>query len=154
MPGTTEELVQNLIDLKVARRSSRGKPAERVRRVEGRVLKSVGNGITKAVAARVLGVSVPTVDKWIARGQIPTVANGSGPRRVALGPLVDLATLVEELRESGQTEGLVAAALLRLEQEDPAYRKDFDELYGESLEAVKRGDLVPATIPDTFGPED
>lgn len=154
MASTTEELVQNLVDLKVAERSSRGKPAERVRRVEGRVRKRVGTGVSKAVAARVLGVSVPTVDKWIARGRIPTILNRSGPRRVALSPLVDLAALVEELRDAGQTDGLVAAALLRLEQEDPVYRKDFDELYGGSLAAAQRGDLVPATIPDTFDPED
>ena len=154
MAGSTEELVQDLVDLKVARRSSRGKPAERMRLVEGRVCKRVGAGVPKAVAARVLGVSVPTVDKWVARGRIPTVLNGSGPRRVALSALVDLAARVEELRDQGQTEGLVAAALLRLEQEDPVYRDNFDELYGSSLAAAERGDLVPATIPETFGPED
>lgn len=154
MAGAAEELVQNLIDLKVAQRSSRGKPAERVRRVEGRVRKRVGAGVSKAVAARVLGVSAPTVDKWITRGRIPTIDSGSGPRRVALSGLVDLAVVVEELRDRGQTDGLVAAALLRLEQEDPVYRKNFKELYGDSLAAAQRGDLVPATIPDTFGPND
>jgi excisionase family DNA binding protein len=150
----TEELVQNLIDLKIAQRSSRGTPAERVRRVEGRVRRQVGPGVPKAVAARVLGVSVPTVDKWITRGRIPTIRTGDGPRRVAVIALVDLAAVVEELRERGQTEGLVAAALLRLEQADSVYRDDLGELYGDSLTATQRGELVPATIPDTFGPED
>jgi hypothetical protein len=154
MAGATEELVRNLVDLKVAGRSSRGEPAERVRRVERRVRESAGSSVSKAVAARVLGVSIPTVDKWVARGRIPTVLNGRGPRRVAVGPLVDLAAIVEELRDAGQTDGLVAAAVLRLEQEDPVYRRNFDALYGDSLAAAARGDLVPATIPDTFGPED
>jgi excisionase family DNA binding protein len=154
MAASTEELVQDLVDLKLAQRSSRGKPAERVRRVEGRVRKRAGTGVSKAIAARVLGVSVPTVDKWIARGRIPTVRNGRGPRRIELSALVDLAAAVEELRDAGETKGVVAAALLRLEQEDPVYRKNFNELYGESLAAGQRSDLVPATIPDTFGPED
>src|SRR5215217_2396269 len=154
MAGATEELVQNLVDLKVARRSSRGRPAERMRLVEGRVRQRVGAGVPKAVAARVLGVSVPTVEKWVARGRIPTILNGSGPPRIGVSALVDLAALVEELRDQGKTEGLVAAALLRLEQEDPVYRDNFDELYGTSLAAAERGDLVPAAIPKTFGPDD
>jgi excisionase family DNA binding protein len=154
MPSATEESVQNLVDLKVARRSSRGTPAERLRRVESRVRQSVGSGVSKAVAARVLGVSVPTIDKWIERGRIPTVPNGSGPRRVEVGALVSLGALVEELRERGQTGGLVATALQRLEQQDPVYRRDLDELYGKSLAAAKRGDLMPASIPETFGPDD
>jgi hypothetical protein len=154
MAIATDELVRTLVDLKVAHRTSRGTPRERVMRVEVRVRKQVGLGVTKAVAARVLGVSVPTVDKWIARGRIPTVGNEDGPRRVALEALVELAAEVEELRDAGQTEGLVAAALLRLEQSDPAYRADFDELYGDGLAAAERGDLVPAAIPGSFGPDD
>lgn len=154
MAAATEELVHDLVDLKVAQRASRGKPRERVRRVEGRLRKRVGPGVSKAVAARVLGVSVPTVDKWIARHRIPTVPGSGGRRRVALNALVDLAAAVEDLRDAGQTDGVVAAALLRLAQEDPVYREEFQKLYGESLAAAQRGDLVPATIPDTFGAED
>lgn len=153
MAGATDALVQSLVDLKIARRSIRGQPAERMRRVESRVRSQIGADVPKAVAARTLGVSVATVDKWIARGRIPTTGSGR-PQRIALGPLVDLAAEVEDLREHGQTTGLVAAALLRLAQEDPSYRHDFDELYGESLDATDRGELVPATIPDTFGPDD
>jgi transposase len=154
MSPVAEELVRDLVDLKVAGRSSRGKPAERLRRVEGRVRRRVGDGVSKAVAARVLGVSVPTVDKWIARGRIPTVPSASGPQRVAVVTLVDIAALVEVLREQGQTDGLVAAAILRLEQEDPAYHRDVAELYGDSISAIKRRDLIPATIPANFGPDD
>jgi transposase-like protein len=154
MSAATDELVRDLVDLKVARRSSRGRPAERLRRVEGRVSRRVGEGVAKAVAARVLGVSVPTVDKWITRGQIRTVPNGAGPRKVAVPELVEIAALVEELREQGQTEGLVAAAILQLERGDRTYSNDCDELSGESLAATSRGDLVPAIVPETFGPDD
>jgi excisionase family DNA binding protein len=154
MASATEELVQDLVDLKVAQRSSSGKPRERVLRVDSRVRQRIGSGVPKAVAARVLGVSVPTVDKWIARGRIPTVRTGGGSPKVALSTLVDLAASIEELREAGKTDCLVAAGLLRLEQTDPVYRKDFKKLYGDSLAAAQQGDLVPAVIPDTFDSED
>ncbi len=147
----TEELVQDLIDLHVAGRDG---DRDRLRRVEDRVRTRVGDGVPKAVAARVLGFSVNTLDKWIARGRVETVAAKNGRRLVALEPLVDLAAQVEKIRATGQKDGLLAAAILALHLEDPEYRREFDELYGESLEAVQRGDLIPATIPDTFGPDD
>jgi excisionase family DNA binding protein len=150
----TEELLHDLVDLQAAERSSRGKPREHVRRVEARMRERIGAGVTKTVAARVLGVSVPTIDKWIDRGRIPTTYTPKGRRRVALGPLVSLAGAVQELREAGQTDGLVAAALLRLQQSDPAFRQELVDLYGPSLDAMSRGDLVPAAIPDDFGPDD
>jgi transposase-like protein len=116
--------------------------------------KRVGRGVSKAVAARVLGVSTNTLDKWIARGRVPTVRGSGGRQLVALVPLVDLAAKVKQLREAGQTDGLLAAAIFELEQRDPAYLREFDELYGDSLDALGRGELVPATIPDSFGPDD
>lgn len=149
-----EELVHDLVDLNVAHRSSRGKPRQRVSHVEGRMRKRVGPGVSKTVASRVLGVSVNTVDKWIARGSIRTVRARGGKRLVELTGLVDLATAMEDLREAGRTTGVLAAAILHLQRHDPHYRRDFEELYGESLAAAESGDLIPATIPDTFGPED
>lgn len=147
----TEELVHDLIDLHAAGRD--GDP-DRVRKVEDRVRTRVGDGVPKAVAARVLGFSVNTLDKWIARGRVETVAGKNGRRLVALEPLVDLAAQVEEIRATGKKDGLLAAAILALQLKDPEYRREFDELYGESLEAMRKGDLVLFTIPDTFGPED
>jgi excisionase family DNA binding protein len=116
--------------------------------------KRVGPGVSKTVASRVLGVSVNTVDKWIARGSIRTVRATGGKRLVELTGLIDLATAMEDLREVGRTTGVLAEAILHLQQHDTRYRRDFEELYVESLAAVDRGDLIPATIPDTFGPED
>jgi transposase-like protein len=150
----TEELVQDLFDLRVAERHSRGKPRAHVRKVEGRMRKRVGPGVSKAVAARTLGVSTNTLDKWIARGRVPTVRASGGRQLVALLPLVELGANIKRLREAGQTEGLLAAAILELEQRDHAYMSEFYELYGDSLNALSRGELVPATIPDSFGSDD
>jgi hypothetical protein len=68
--------------------------------------------------------------------------------------LIDLATAMEDLREAGHATGVLAAAILSLQQHDARYRRDFEQLYGESLAAAERGDLIPATVPDAFGPED
>jgi hypothetical protein len=32
--------------------------------------------------------------------------------------------------------------------------RDFSDLYGESLHAMERGELVAARIPESFGPRD
>jgi hypothetical protein len=83
------------------------------------------------------------------------VDRASGGRQlVALLPLVELGANIKRLREAGQTEGLLAAAILELEQRDHAYMSEFYELYGDSLNALSRGELVPATIPDSFGSDD
>ena len=114
----------------------------------------VGRGVPKAVAARVLGVSTNTLDKWIARGRVPTAASNSGRQVVALEPLVELAAEVAQLREAGHTDGLLSAAIIELDQKNPAYLRDFNDLYGASLDAMERGELVPAVIPESFGPGD
>jgi hypothetical protein len=44
-------------------------------------------------------------------------------------------------------------ALNRLEREDPQWQRQFDDLYGEGLRAMQRGDLVKVDL-DSFGPDD
>lgn len=149
--AATEELVHDLIDLHVAGRDN---DRARVRMVEDRVRDRVGSGISKAVAARVLGFSVNTLDKWIARGRIAVVPGRNGRRLVALEPLVDLAAEVERLRSTGRSDGVLAAAILALQQDDPTYREELDQLYATPLDAMRRGDLEPATVPGSFGPDD
>jgi hypothetical protein len=116
--------------------------------------KRVGPGVSKAVAGRTLGVSTNTLDKWIARGRVPTVRDNGGRQLVALLPLVELGANIKRLREVGQTDGLLAAAILELEQRDHAYQREFDELYRDSLNALKHDELVPATVPDSLGSDD
>lgn len=152
--SAVEQLVRDIVDLRVAGRQSRGNPRLRVRQVEDRMRQRVGQGVPKAVAARVLGVSTTTLDKWIARGRIQTIPGPGDTPRVALAPLVELVAEVQALRELGQTDGVLAAAILHLQQRDPAYRREFDDLYGESLHAAATEDLVPATVPETFGEDD
>lgn len=113
-----------------------------------------GKGLSKTEAAHLIGVSVNTLDKWIGRGAIPTVTDGRYKRpRVPVPPALKLAEEVDELRHIGHDRGLIAAAIGRLEQKDPQWQREFEELYGESLRAMKRDDLVKLDL-DSFGSND
>lgn len=114
---------------------------------------AVGPGVSKVEAARLLGISRPALDRWISLGRIATVEVG----KRALVDAESLATLlveVERLRKLGETRGVVAAAIHRLAQQDISVQEALAEMLRPGLEAMDRGDLVPLTIPSTFGPED
>jgi excisionase family DNA binding protein len=112
-------------------------------------------GLRKATAARLLGVSVNTLDKWIARGRLPLVRDDtSGRDLVDIRGFVPVLVKVRNLRDAGRSDGVVAAAIAELEREDPGYQRAFSELYGPPLEAIAGGRLKAVTVPRTFGPED
>jgi DNA-binding transcriptional MerR regulator len=109
----------------------------------------------KRTAAAIIGISVPTLDKWIARGLVPTETVNGGRPRVLRDAVLELAERVEELRRKGQSRHLVAAAVDHLQREDDAYQREFEELYGPGLKALATGEkLVSAVPPEGFGPED
>jgi len=110
--------------------------------------------MSKRQAAAVIGVSVPTLDKWIDRGLLPVDVAPSGRSRVQRDPVLDLAERVEDLRRAGETRHLVAAAVDRMLREDPQYQHEFDELYGPGLAAMREGDFVSAAPGTDFGRED
>lgn len=150
-----EEAVEDLAELYVAERAARGQTRELVHRVAMRREHALSRGVSKALAARMLGVSVPTLDKWIARDRIGTVTDPRSRRRlVDASALAELLVRVRALRELGHREGVLAEAIQTLERDDPHYQRQFDELFGASLESMTRGDLHPVVVPDSFGPED
>ena len=110
--------------------------------------------MAKRQAAAVIGVSVPTLDKWIDRGLLPVETARSGRPRVLRDPVLDLAERVEDLRRAGETRHLVAMAVDQMLREDPEYQRGFDKLYGPGLAAMREGDFVSAAPGADFGPED
>lgn len=110
--------------------------------------------MSKRQAAAVIGVSVPTLDKWIDRGLLLVETAKSGRPRVLRDPVLDLAERVEDLRRAGETRHLVATAVDRMLREDPQYQREFDELYGPGLAAMREGDFVSAAPGPDFGPDD
>jgi excisionase family DNA binding protein len=109
---------------------------------------------SKTEAAHLLDVSSTTLEKWIDRGLIPVVQVPRYKRdRIPAHALLALAGEVKQLRRQGRQRGLLLEALNRLEREDPQWQRQFDDLYGEGLRAMQRGDLVKVDL-DSFGPDD
>jgi hypothetical protein len=89
----------------------------------------LGETVPKRVAARVLGVSVSTLDRWIARGAIDT---GGSPRsarqEIATDMLIALACELRAVRHSGPD----------------AFRLALGRFWGARLDAQGHAGHVPA----------
>jgi len=107
----------------------------------------------KAQAAKLLGVSRPTLDRWIGLGKIHMVTDGQR-KLVDSEGLAALLVEVEQLREMGQDRHVLSMGLHRLAQQDVDGQARLAEMLRPGLEAMERGDLVPLVIPDNFGPDD
>jgi len=110
--------------------------------------------MSKAQAAKVIGISVPTLDKWIERRIVPIKRAESGRPRVPRDTALDLAQRVDDLRERGRERNLIAAVVDQLQRQDSSYQREFLKLYGPGLRALAEGELVSAAPTDAFGPDD
>jgi hypothetical protein len=106
-----------------------------------RTLEGIGHaaGVPVAQAARRLGVSVPTVRSWIARGAL-RVIKGSSPVEIEPESLRSVSRGLDELRERGQDRDWLQALVAYLDDREarrgPALK--------EGLEQLARGELEPA----------
>lgn len=110
--------------------------------------------LSKTHAAELIGVSVPTLDKWIAGRILPIRKAPSGRPRIPRDTALDLAERIGDLREQGQQRNLITGVVDMLQRQDPTYQREFKELYGPGLAALAEGQLVSAEPPESFGPED
>lgn len=98
-------------------------------------------GVRLSVAARLLGLSVPTVRAWAERGTLEDL--GGSPRRVSLASVDRLRPVVRELKQLGRDRNLLEAVLARIEDEqtlaDPRLKR--------SLEQMRRGEYAELTPP-------
>lgn len=107
---------------------------------------------SKTEAARLLGVSLQTLDTWISRNLLPVVRVRNYKRdRVPAAKLVDVAAEINELREMGRTRGLLAAAIARLEEDEPD--SGIRDLSRRAARPFDRSKYVPA-IPEGWDPKD
>lgn len=93
-----------------------------------------------SVAAKLLGLSVPTVRAWIAHGLLDDVRNAS-PRRVTLASVLTLRPVLRELRELGQDRNLLDALLACADDEHALA----DRRLRKSLEEMRRGQVIDIT---------
>jgi DNA repair photolyase len=112
------------------------------------------DSMSKAQAAKVIGVSVPTLDKWIAQRIVPVKGRGSARPRIPRDTALDLAERVADLRERGRERNLIIALVDQLQRDDSLYQREFKKLYGPGLRALVEGELVSAAPTDAFGPND
>ena len=109
--------LHDVVDLRVALRA-RTQWLERVESVARRRRAELDRTVPKRRAAEQLGVSVPTLDRWIKRGRIPTGQRPeTGREELVTGPLLELAVEVELLRGSGVRHPL-QQAIERVEERD------------------------------------
>jgi hypothetical protein len=120
--------LEPIVRLRLALQQTRD-PALRdeLRQIEVTLRRQLGPSIPKRAAARLLGVSVTALDRWIDRGYLPAVAPASGSRRLGVEttPLIELATRVSVLRRSGQTRGLLSQAVKDLGWSERGHRLVF-----------------------------
>jgi hypothetical protein len=89
-----ERLVGDVVRLRRAEETS---PAhEDIAAVRADLEQMAGPTLTRAAAARLLGVSQTALDRWIATGDVPVLITRSGRRETPLHALVEL---IEALRE-------------------------------------------------------
>lgn len=137
------EVMLELVDARDALRSA--DPVAALQRIED-ALKELGGverapGLPVSRVARRLGVSEPTVRKWIDRGVLVAVTGvGEGPMLVESESLRVTERVLKELRERGQDGDWLQSLVDHLHDVDagksPALRSGLEEL--------KRGELEPA----------
>lgn len=110
--------------------------------------------MSKTQAAKVIGVSVPTLDKWIEERIVPVERAASGRPRVPRDTTLDLAERIADLRQRGRERNLIIALVDQLHRNDAAYQREFKKLYGPGLRSLAKGRLVSAAPTDAFGQDD
>jgi hypothetical protein len=86
----------------------------------------VGPTVSRAEAARLFGMSQNGLERWIAKGEIPTVITPRGRREVPLYEVLELREALDELPESRATRPL--ASVVRERNLQSAKAIDVDRL--------------------------
>lgn len=150
----TERRARHILQLRHAARRGDSVQAE-LQPVIDDLRTELDETVPKASAARILGVSTTTLDRWVARRLIPTAPAARGSHQeVPRDALLDVAEAVADIRRLGADRRVLVEALRRLHAEDAETRSSVEEDLGAALTAADRGDLVKFTLPDDWDPED
>jgi hypothetical protein len=108
-----EQLIRNILRLRRAESSS--SHADDIAAVRADLERAVGATVSRAMSARVLGVSQTALHRRIAQGDVPVVMTPGGRREVPLSALVELVEAVEEHRSA---EARPVSAVMRRRRAD------------------------------------
>jgi hypothetical protein len=103
------QLLDNVLRLRRAERSAPS--VEDISAVRADLERRIGHAVSRATAARLLGVSQTALDRWIGQGDIPTVVTARGRTEVPLDALLDLVEAVEERRRDTSVPHPLATVL-------------------------------------------
>jgi len=119
------QTLAHVVELRRVRSSlSDGEASRRLGAVTAQLRRDVGVGVPKRRAAKLLGVSVQALDRWVASGVLPVVRVPDSSRQlIDAEALLVLAEEVARRREQGESRGVVAAALHHLADEGRLPRK-------------------------------
>lgn len=106
--GQIAEKERAIADLMLLDRAARdpGLAPEAISKVRTNLAREVGPTVTRAMAARLLGVTQPGLDRWIDRGDIPLVKSPTGKSEVPLDVVLTLTTEVADRRAQGDKHPL------------------------------------------------
>lgn len=112
--------------------------------------------VSKTTAAAIIGISVPTLNKWIDRRILDVTQRRGHHPAVRLDSVMQVAERVESLRKANVDRNLIGHLTLDIARDDPEHNAEFEELYGKNLRDLRAGklDLVSGAPPEDFGPDD
>jgi hypothetical protein len=149
----TERTAERILALRrTARRG--GEVRQELEPIIDALRRDMDETMSKRQAANVIGVSVPTLDKWIEQRIVPVERAASGRPRVPRDTALDLAERVSELRDRGRERNLIVAVIDQVQRDDPEYQREFKRRYGPGLGALATDKLVSAAAPADCGPDD
>jgi hypothetical protein len=120
-----EEAVRNIVRLRRVQQQVDPAAGAELSEVVASLEESVGPTVTRARAARLLGISFNALGRWIEKGDVAEVTTPAGRREVPLAELVDLLGEVE--RHRGDRGRLALAEVIR-ERRQAAAAIDPDEI--------------------------
>jgi hypothetical protein len=120
-----QRLINNLVRLRRAERASSAR--DEIAAVRADLEELAGPTATRALAARLLGVSQTALDRWIASGDVPALITSTGRREVPLHALLELLEAVQERRLANPQGRRPLGSVLR-ERRSEAERLSADTL--------------------------
>jgi hypothetical protein len=128
--GLVDDKQRWIANVALLRRAERSSPAgEEIAAVRTDLERAVGRTVSRALAARLLGVSQTALSRWIDSRDVPVVMTPNGRREVPLHTLMELMEAVEERRRTSYDRHPLASVLRQ--------RRD-------RAEALDMGKILPA----------
>jgi excisionase family DNA binding protein len=120
-----EELVEDVLRLRRAARIADDPARSEILAVSAHLEESVGPTVSRAAAARLLGVSYTSLDRWIEKGDISALFTPGGRREIPLSELLDLLEDVEQRRADGARFALASVIRDRRRQASAIDENEF-----------------------------